>query len=713
MNLMARVASSLGNREMPSQRASIEFDTHNSAEAVRMVRKAGFSDAGSGYYRPTAQAGHGVAPGLWRLEASGDGKFQIVRVQAEQTFIDASDSPRIAHRTASRQAQGLGANDPILDVTIPPKDDGEKEALGVSITPTAAYRQRAAQVFATWGAHCVDEVSRSASFVAKAAKDKLLGDAKNPNPVARWASIEAFAGKDHTAFAKTHALVGAQARLLSVTHGLPFRFAYRLYPHVAGWNGNDVGMLAKALKGDRTAQRYVSEKAPVIAKEAIRLLQSHQAGRLAFGPLPDPEFILNFKTASKKDCSKCGAAYSVGATGGKCSSCGEMDKKGQYGDSDYADPYDNTPGLALSPGGGEPGEPDMSPQDCPKCKGSKTLTPKYPGDEFDCSSCGEHLWKNPDDLEGPFYDKDENPIQAQAKSAGKSRRAQNVFGRDPYTEDDQWDSMLPEEQEKAKKDPNSPFYDPEAFTDEEWEEHWASLVKSAQDSYRPNEDLDTDTFVDGDGTKMYFRCKSCGGRHESRQEEGTCADCQSEDIIWEDMDSKKANLRSACLARIPRRAVDESAKRYWQTYFGDYGTTWVGDVKRRLKADMLKVALVKLAVDSSAADYYADYFGDYGKDLVEEKARSLKDTKKDDKKEASKAAACPPDCPPKEEKKEPADPFAGKDILLDEKVGSKRLALARVGGAFEVIASGGTVTRHASLNAANAAFAEGVMKLLL
>ena len=66
-------------------------------------------------------------------------------------------------------------------------------------------------------------------------------------------------------------------------------------------------------------------------------------------------------------------------------------------------------------------------------------------------------------------------------------------------------------------------------------------------------------------------------------------------------------------------AVDESAKSYWESYYGEYGKDLVSDVKKRVKADVAGEWLTKCGVDQVAADYWQNYFteGGYGKALTE------------------------------------------------------------------------------------------------
>ena len=81
-------------------------------------------------------------------------------------------------------------------------------------------------------------------------------------------------------------------------------------------------------------------------------------------------------------------------------------------------------------------------------------------------------------------------------------------------------------------------------------------------------------------------------------------------------------------------AVDESAKDYWESYYGEYGEQLVKDVKKRVKADVAFEWLTKCGVDAAAAEYWQNYFteGGYGKALTEflPKKLSPSKTKKED-----------------------------------------------------------------------------------
>ena len=65
-------------------------------------------------------------------------------------------------------------------------------------------------------------------------------------------------------------------------------------------------------------------------------------------------------------------------------------------------------------------------------------------------------------------------------------------------------------------------------------------------------------------------------------------------------------------------AIDDSAKDYWTQYYGEYGEQLVGEVKKRVKADVAYEWLRRNGVDEAAAAYWANYYtdGDYGKDMV-------------------------------------------------------------------------------------------------
>jgi hypothetical protein len=65
-------------------------------------------------------------------------------------------------------------------------------------------------------------------------------------------------------------------------------------------------------------------------------------------------------------------------------------------------------------------------------------------------------------------------------------------------------------------------------------------------------------------------------------------------------------------------ALDDSAKKYYEDYWGPYGESLTKEVKKRIRAD-LAFDWLKRAVDEAAAKYWQNYFSeeDYGKMLTE------------------------------------------------------------------------------------------------
>ncbi|MDC1299881.1 hypothetical protein N8Z24_00080 [bacterium] len=80
-------------------------------------------------------------------------------------------------------------------------------------------------------------------------------------------------------------------------------------------------------------------------------------------------------------------------------------------------------------------------------------------------------------------------------------------------------------------------------------------------------------------------------------------------------------------------AVDESAKKYWEDYYGEYGAQLVKETQKRIRADLAYEWLQKCGVDQAAAEYWQNYFSDsdYGKALTEVLPKKLTPSKKDKK----------------------------------------------------------------------------------
>jgi hypothetical protein len=73
-----------------------------------------------------------------------------------------------------------------------------------------------------------------------------------------------------------------------------------------------------------------------------------------------------------------------------------------------------------------------------------------------------------------------------------------------------------------------------------------------------------------------------------------------------------------------RIALDDSAKKYYEDYWGPYGEALTKEVKKRIRAD-LAYDWLKTAVDEAAAKYWQNYFSenDYGKLLTENSVTKL------------------------------------------------------------------------------------------
>lgn len=150
-------------------------------------------------------------------------------------------------------------------------------------------------------------------------------------------------------------------------------------------------------------------------------------------------------------------------------------------------------------------------------------------------------------------------------------------------------------------------------------------------------------------------------------------------------------FRTGSLA-FQRTAVDQTAEDYWKAYFGDYGDQWVREIKRRVKADLVRVALVKQGVDETAAEYWSNYYGDYGDKLVEEVDRASK------KKEVTAARHRPMNAgAPEMPLPQPVarrDIFAGQNIIAEESWDTNRVALVKTAsGAFQVLVRSGNAQK--------------------
>jgi len=167
------------------------------------------------------------------------------------------------------------------------------------------------------------------------------------------------------------------------------------------------------------------------------------------------------------------------------------------------------------------------------------------------------------------------------------------------------------------------------------------------------------------------------------------------------------NVKKACdvlqaykedlYAKVIKRAVDSSAKTYWEEYYGDYGTQWVRDIKRRVRADLIKATLRKQGLDDAATKYWEEYYGDYGKALVDKVDRAVTKTK-DVTPEGRKASRENPPMPlPQPVKRH--NIFAGITPILEENLGNIRVALVEVkkGGAHAVLIKNGEAQKKVTL----------------
>ena len=146
------------------------------------------------------------------------------------------------------------------------------------------------------------------------------------------------------------------------------------------------------------------------------------------------------------------------------------------------------------------------------------------------------------------------------------------------------------------------------------------------------------------------------------------------------------------IGKLQKTAVDDTAKDYWRAYFGDYGDQWVREIKRRVKADLMRAILVKQGVDDTAAEYWSDYFGDYGDALVDEVDRSVKEKSKVEAARKPMNSDATPMTLPQPVAKH--DVFANTHIVAEESWGSNnRVALAVSGGVYQVLVRSGNAQK--------------------
>jgi hypothetical protein len=91
-------------------------------------------------------------------------------------------------------------------------------------------------------------------------------------------------------------------------------------------------------------------------------------------------------------------------------------------------------------------------------------------------------------------------------------------------------------------------------------------------------------------------------------------------------------VRQVLSSSIPKIAIDQAAAEYYKAYYGPFGESLVKEVKKRVKADLVKLWMVKQGVDEAAAEYWSAYYSDtgYGADMT----KDVKDRKKAQSKKA-------------------------------------------------------------------------------
>lgn len=144
--------------------------------------------------------------------------------------------------------------------------------------------------------------------------------------------------------------------------------------------------------------------------------------------------------------------------------------------------------------------------------------------------------------------------------------------------------------------------------------------------------------------------------------------------------------------KFQRCAVDQTARDYWKAYYGEYGEQWIREIKRRIKADLVKAALLKQAVDDAAAEYWSNYYGDYGDRLVEEVDRASAKKEVTARRVPMNAGAPAMSLPKPVQHR---DIFASANIIAEEQWGGNRVALAKSpSGVFSVLVRSGNAQRE-------------------
>lgn len=78
---------------------------------------------------------------------------------------------------------------------------------------------------------------------------------------------------------------------------------------------------------------------------------------------------------------------------------------------------------------------------------------------------------------------------------------------------------------------------------------------------------------------------------------------------------------------MPKIAIDDAAKKLFESYWGPYGKELCVEIKRRVRADLAKKWMMKHAIDEKAAEYWSAYFASYGDAWVRYVPKLLRPTK--------------------------------------------------------------------------------------
>jgi hypothetical protein len=618
--LMASIADNISARTSQVTVETVALTGNSISEAGRTAASLGFVAQGTGFYRPSfkARTAARATPGLWRLQQASAGGYELVRTAAEDAFIEdphpgfsatASAQPAPATR---RTAQMDSSETP-----APPEENTENDDLAsmdMSIAPQAMIRasavKRASRDFALAGAVLADRVASKGKLLVSLAKGGTRP--ATLRGISSIASLTSLASDRKVTFAKRQIEAGYRARILSRAYNLPFGLAYRLEATLTPLSKDQRKALVASLRGDTKARKASVDSLPAeVLAHACRVWDLHQRGQIGFG-------AITAQAMGQEDCPECDAAGSMKKAGGKmsCQACGwskSASRRAQQNPNDVA-PWDkpsDVDDMAMN----------MSQEEQEKqrlTRGSPFFAPQNQ-DEID-------MFEHPEwyDESGQLKDESDPVWGGQFASKMASRRTAQPYGfedleeaganddrdsngdhEEPYgdegikakiaqfnqgvSDEDRWENMSQEDQEKERLTRGSPFFAPKNQDEIDMFEHpeWYGPDGQLKDESDP----------------------VWGGQFASKMAKRTA--------------SARSFQRMKFMARV-HRAADDAAEKYWKSYFGKYGETWVSEIKRRVSANIVASFLTINAVDQSAAAYYSAYFGEYGDKMTEEKPRSEK-----------------------------------------------------------------------------------------